>query len=88
MKCPGCSGKRSTPGPIDGTRFCAACGALFTTRHIYKGDSYSLVMPFFTSDPTADERAIYFDLETLGSDGLGRRHGFYDPTTKLLTQVG
>jgi len=88
MKCPGCNGALLEKGPISGTCFCAACGGLVTTRPIYKGESYGLVKPFFTKDPTADERAIYFDLETLGSDGLGRRHGWFCPETKLLVQVG
>ena len=88
MKCPGCSGEQSKEGPTGGTRFCSHCGALFTTYAMYVGESYELVEPYFSKDPTADERAVYFDLETLGSDGLGRMHGFYDPTTRLITQVG
>lgn len=88
VTCPGCGGEKSKAGPVSGTRYCSHCGALFTVRAIYTGESYGLVMPFFSKDPTADERATYFDLESIGSAGLKRRHGWYDPTTRLITQVG
>jgi hypothetical protein len=65
------------------------CGALYTTRAIYRGDSYQAVLPGWDgvgACATGEER--YFDLEVLGSDGLARRHGWYNPTTKRITQTG
>lgn len=69
---------------------CSKCSAIFTLgdNAIYLGDSYAIVSPHFTNDPTADTRSVYFDLMVLGSKGAQRRHGWFDPTTKLITQVG
>lgn len=96
--CPACNASRRyskapdvslVPGRLhDAIRECRKCSGLYTTRAIYLGDSYLVVQPFMTSDPTADERQRYFDFETLGSEGLGRRHGWFDPLTKAITQVG
>lgn len=93
--CPACSCKRyRVADPLvperlrDAVVSCARCGALFTRRAIYLGDSYALVRPTFTRDRSADARARHFDFETLGSDGLGRRHGWFDPQTRCLTQTG
>lgn len=66
---------------------CSACTAIF--GDLYLGDSYNFVLPRFTDDPAADSRARYFDFTTLGGDNTrSRRHGWYDPTTKLITQIG
>ena len=60
----------------------------------YKGESYSYVKPYMTGGlgwdeiKAADERAVPYDLMVLGSDGRTRRHGWYDPQTKRITQVG
>ena len=69
---------------------CKKCEAIYTLEgsSIYLGDSYAIVLPRFTTDTTADTRSIYFDLTVLGSGGVQRRHGWFDPTTKLITQVG
>lgn len=91
-ECPACSSKKSKKHPKHPfqVRVCSRCGAIFTPpgSAIYLGESYEIVLPRFTTDPSADERAVYFDLDTLGSEGLGRRHGWFDPATGLLTQVG
>jgi len=90
--CPACSHNRSRdyrPERFYGAvQQCRKCSAIYTNRHIYLGDSYTIVEPHFTADRTADERAVYFDLDTLGSKGIGRRHGWFDPETGLVTQVG
>ena len=65
---------------------CAKCGAIFGT--CYKGDSYSFVLPRFSSITPPEGTERYFDFTTLGSEGIGRRHGWFDPSTKLVTQVG
>jgi hypothetical protein len=65
---------------------CSKCGALFGS--CYLGDSFMLVRPFMASSEVAHEHMRYFDFSTLGSEGLGRRHGWFDVNTKLITQVG
>lgn len=72
----------------DAVRECRKCQGIYTLRSIYLGDSYLIVLPYFSTDPTSDERQRYFDLDCLGSKGLSRRHGWFDPANKKLTQVG
>lgn len=84
--CPACSHDRANKTERAQVYVCAKCEALFGT--CYLGDSYSMVLPYFTKDSSADARARYFDFTTLGSAGIGRRHGWFDPETKLVTQVG
>ncbi|MGH9541397.1 MAG: hypothetical protein ACRD2H_05905 [Terriglobales bacterium] len=87
-ECPGCSNRKGNrprkahPGVWD----CAACHAVFGTIRL--GESYSIVRPEMTSADIPAERQRYFDFSTWGSQGEGRRHGWYDPETKLITQVG
>lgn len=85
-QCPGCDGVgRETKGP--GQLYtCKGCGGLFGS--CYLGDSYTLVSPFMAREAVPAEQTRYFDLDCLGSEGLTRRHGWYDPRTKLVTQVG
>lgn len=92
--CPCCGvNQKKHAVPVEGSFVIVACGkceAVFTRSDeaIYLGESYALVKPSFTKDPMADDRSVYFDFTCLGSKGKTRRHGWYDPTTKLLTQVG
>jgi hypothetical protein len=65
---------------------CAACGAIFGT--MYLGDSYAMVKAFMTSANVPSDRQRYFDFTTIGSAGISRRHGWFDPETRLITQVG
>ena len=83
--CPLCS---KTKGySLGGQTFeCASCGAIHGT--CYLGDSYSLVKPFFGPECSTPEEQRYFDLTCLGSRGVERRHGWFNPATKTLTQVG
>ena len=70
---------------------CADCDGIFTPAGgtlPCLGETYKIVKPHFTTDPTADERARYFDFTYLYSEGIGRRHGWFDPKTGLLTQTG
>ena len=86
-QCRGCNNIRGNkPTGATGVYECAKCGAIFGT--CYKGESYGLVKPFFAAQDPAPGEARYFDFTTLGSDGIGRRHGWFDPATKLITQVG
>lgn len=65
---------------------CGKCTGIF--GDLYLGDSYNFVLPRMTNDPAADTRHRYFDFTTLGSEGVSRRHGWFDPETKLITQIG
>jgi hypothetical protein len=96
--CPACGASRRYSKAPDTTivperlhafvRECRKCQGIYTTSSIYLGDSYLIVLPFFSSDPESDSRQRYFDLDCLGSKGMQRRHGWFDPTNKKLTQVG
>lgn len=71
---------------MTGVYICRKCEAVF--GQCYKGDSYGIVLPFMTADKDATERQRYYDFTVLGSDGVTRRHGWFDPQTKLITQIG
>jgi hypothetical protein len=47
-----------------------------------------MVLPGMSATEVPLEQIRYFDFTTVGSAGLGRRHGWYNPATKLITQVG
>ncbi len=82
--CPACDSEQSHPSDL-GAQIseCTKCGAVYGT--CYLGDSYGIVKPSFGED---GERSIYFDLTCLGSQGITRRHGWYNPETLLTMQVG
>lgn len=86
MGCPNCGGKRKKETAVIGTFECQKCGAIF--GQCYLGESYELVEPFFTTENVPPEKTRYYDIECLGSDGIKRRHGWFDPVTKLIVQVG
>jgi len=93
MNCPCCNASQTYSSEHKThwqVRECRKCHALYTqgSSALYLGESYGLVRSQFTNDPAADDRAVYFDFMTVGSKGLNRRHGWFDPETKLLTQVG
>lgn len=88
MNCPACSATASTPHEVDGVAVCSACGAIYTTRHIYKGDSYRIVLPQWETAAHDPETERYYDLSVLGSNGAERRHGWFNPATKRITQTG
>ena len=71
---------------VTGVIECAKCGALSGT--CYLGESHGLVLPFMTSANVPPEQQRYFDFTTLGSKGVGRRHGWFELASKLVTQVG
>ena len=84
--CPACNGKRRKPTDSTGVFECRRCGALY--GDCYKGDSYALVRPHMTTQDVPPERCRYFDFTVLGSDGISRRHGWFDPETRLIVQIG
>lgn len=86
-ECPACGGKRTKADPERiQIRHCTRCEAIFGT--CYLGDSYSLVLPYWADKEVAPEKLRYYDFTTLGSEGIGRRHGWYDPETRLTHQIG
>lgn len=97
MNCP-CCGKKLTAKALNtrardisgreviGTHICQNCGAIGGT--VYLGESYNIVKPFMTSEDVPMDETIYFDFQTLGSEGIGRRHGWFDPKTRLVVQAG
>lgn len=86
--CPGCGSTRGIR--VDGFPFlvfeCAKCGGVVGT--CYLGESYHIVRPFFSKADVPAEKTRYFDFTTLGSEGVGRRHGWFDPETRLVVQTG
>lgn len=89
-RCPACNGRRIKTIPRAGVvpehRTCRRCNAIF--GQMYLGDSFTLVLPFFTKRTVPDSEARYFDFVTVGSEGVSRRHGWYDPETRGVVQIG
>lgn len=84
--CPACSSKkRAAHSTIIGVYFCKACDAVY--GECYLGQSYEIVLPQWNGD-AGSENTRYFDFITLGSNGISRRHGWYDRDTKKITQTG
>jgi hypothetical protein len=87
MKCPACSGGSKPIGGAAGLIFkCLKCGAIH--GQCYLGESYEHVLPYMTKEDVPPERTRYFDFTCLGSAGVTRRHGWYEPATKRIVQVG
>jgi hypothetical protein len=85
-KCRGCNNAKGNKRIGAGVYQCGKCGAVYGT--CYLGDSYEYVRPRFSAVEPLPGRERYFDFTTLGSGGIGRRHGWYDPDTRLITQIG
>ena len=89
--CPVCNGNKSDWYCTDkgrliyGVEVCRKCGAVYGT--CYKGESYEIVLPYWDVEQSNVEQR-YFDLVLLGSEGKERTHGWYNPKTKKITQVG
>jgi hypothetical protein len=84
MTCPGCSGRRL---PVKGevsVFTCAACGAIF--GECYLGESYKFVLPQWSAEINAQGR--YYDFICLGSQGITRRHGWFNPADRKILQTG
>ena len=85
--CPACShSKAAEHGHVFGIKRCLKCDAIY--GQCYLGDSYSLVLPYWHEGPSRPEEERYFDFETLGSKGVERRHGWFNTTTRRITQTG
>jgi len=87
MQCEICNGKRFKETEVIGVRECKKCKAL--TGTCCKGDSYRVVKPWMiNSTEEIKGKQAYYDIKTLGSEGIGRRHGWYDTETRLIIQAG
>ena len=85
--CPSCGASRDSRQVVGHVTVyvCGRCGSLHGST--YLGESYGLVLPYLTAS-VEGVAEFPFDFTTLGSTGVGRRHGFYQPSTRLVTQVG
>lgn len=82
-----CGSKRAHTTQVARVYECAKCGAI--SGECYKGESYRLVGAHFDAPGAcAPDQERYYDITTLGSDGVNRRHGWFNPATRLITQVG
>lgn len=90
MQCPACNGKRARQASPDvfGVYRCSRKGCQAVFGQCYKGDSYQFVLPYMATETVPHERLRFYDLTLLGSDGVHRSHGWYDPETRLVHQVG
>lgn len=91
--CPACSGDAGDATEIAGVYHCQRCGGIFGTCTGAEG--LKLVRPAWATkadQPGADDRAIYYDLtitpDTIAGIPGSRRHGWYDPKTRKITQTG
>lgn len=87
--CPGCGGRPGRPTSVAGVVHCQRCGGIFGS--CAAAEAQTLVRSEWSTDPEADSRAIGFDLTITDlprEQGGGRRHGWFDPTTKRITQTG
>lgn len=71
---------------VSGVYQCPHCRAV--QGQCYLGDSYSIVKPYFGDVVDAEQKQVYFDLTCLGSAGVTRRHGWFDPASRFIIQVG
>jgi hypothetical protein len=86
MSCPLCNRTKGLKKLGTSVYQCPRCKAVFGS--CYLGDSYQYVKPYFAPLQVPTKRLAYFDLECLGSEGVTRRHGWFDPETRLVHQVG
>jgi len=90
MECPLCGSRGSRflkPHPsVFGVYECRKCRALF--GECYLGDSYSLVSPMWSRQDVEDTECRYFDFICVGSGGITRRHGWFNPADGRIVQTG
>jgi predicted RNA-binding Zn-ribbon protein involved in translation (DUF1610 family) len=92
MKCPACNRQRGIKEvkPMAWVYECPRCGAIFNDRpHLYLGESYEYVLPYWAKADVPVEQLRHYDFTCLASGNkIVRRHGWYDPETKLIHQTG
>jgi len=84
--CPACGATQHRSTPVGGVVECALCGALHGTCTL--GESYHLIPPVFSRREAQPDELRPYDLEIVGPDGIGRRHGWYDIETGAIAQIG
>jgi ribosomal protein L37AE/L43A len=84
--CPACGGKRAQKTEYASVFICKKCGAVYGTCGL--GESYDIVLPCWDESNPPPEKVRYYDLRCLGSEGIRRRHGWYNIETKRIVQVG
>lgn len=93
MNCSACGKKISQKAlnqrylNIVGVYECQHCKAVL--GQCYKGESYQIVKPWMHANPNVPlENWRHFDLTVLGSNGIERRHGWFDVDSRLVVQIG
>ena len=89
MRCPACNQQKKLQEVKPGSWVfrCPRCQAIFS-EHLYLGESYEYVLPYWAKEEVAPEKLRYYDFMCLGEKGIIRRHGWYGPETKLIHQTG
>ena len=82
--CPTC-GRRGLKAVGDAVRTCPKCGAIFGQCSL--DESYVYVRPRYILR-TSPAEWRYFDFLIVEGDEVYRRHGWYDPATRCITQIG
>jgi hypothetical protein len=87
ITCPGCDGRLVEADRL--TFKCESCGGLIGYG-LTLAESFRYVKPQFSKEDVPPTQTRYYDMT--GTDGASgnryRRHGWYDPRTRLITQVG
>lgn len=85
--CPAC-GKKNNQIEIQSCRVyeCGKCHAIYGT--LSKGDSYTYVRPFWHDGESKPDDERYYNFVCLGSEGISRRHGWFNTISKRIVQVG
>ena len=90
--CPACSNEGMVGTKYPTVWICERCSAVFGSV-ADEAQSYEIVKPMFLQedgrDLLAEGLGQYFDLMHVDADGnLQRRHGWYDPQTRMILQTG
>lgn len=84
MRCEACNGKCDLALVRGVAVFrCRDCAGL-NHDSMSEEESYRVVLPYMADDPVPPEQWVYYDFSGPGY----RRHGWYDPNTGLIQQVG
>ena len=91
FECPACSGRRHVHVGVNGRTFpslysCERCGCVHGSG--YKGDVLSVVLVGTLRGESASGESLPFNVEMVGSDGVTRSHGWFDPVDGVVHQYG
>ena len=84
--CGACSSK-TFPFRINGVWVdrCSVCGGI-NSESISMEESYKIVTPYMTTKEVPADQTVYFDF--MNVERTERRHGWFDPKTGMVVQVG